>query len=197
MSCIAGIGARKTPKFILDIMVWIGQWCLLNGIYVRSGHADGADYAFERGANSNTIVYLPWRSFNSQLVRYTTTSISWDDVMPSVRSQAIQSVEAYHPAPGRLSQGAMKCMARNYFQMRGTKKDPVWVDCVVCWTPDAKGGGGTGQALRIAHAHDIPVLDLGIYNDLDPLFSTTKEYIIKWLEEATGHVDTKLPAVRS
>jgi hypothetical protein len=32
---------------------------------------------------------------------------------------------------------------------------------VICWTSRGLGGGGTGQAIRIAKAHKIPVFDLG------------------------------------
>ncbi|HRY03076.1 MAG TPA: hypothetical protein P5256_08115, partial [Beijerinckiaceae bacterium] len=31
---------------------------------------------------------------------------------------------------------------------------------VICWTKDARGGGGTGQAIRLARAHGVPVFDL-------------------------------------
>jgi hypothetical protein len=30
----------------------------------------------------------------------------------------------------------------------------------LCWTKGAAGGGGTGQAIRIARSRDIPVFDL-------------------------------------
>jgi hypothetical protein len=31
---------------------------------------------------------------------------------------------------------------------------------VIAWTEDGEAVGGTGQAIRIARAHDIPVLNL-------------------------------------
>jgi hypothetical protein len=34
---------------------------------------------------------------------------------------------------------------------------------VVCYTAGGKGGGGTGQALRAAKDHNVPILDLGNY----------------------------------
>jgi len=37
----------------------------------------------------------------------------------------------------------------------------VPVGAVICWTPGGSGEGGTGQAIRVAQAHEIPVLDMG------------------------------------
>jgi hypothetical protein len=39
--------------------------------------------------------------------------------------------------------------------------DPV--SFIVCYTPGGSGQGGTGQALRVARAYNIPVTDLGFY----------------------------------
>lgn len=64
---IAGIGSRETPSTILDAMTFIGLWCRENNIWVRSGHAQGADWAFECGAQENCIAYLPWKGFNTEL----------------------------------------------------------------------------------------------------------------------------------
>lgn len=55
-------------------------------------------------------------------------------------------------------------MMRNVQIMRGEKLDQL-VDVVVCWTKEGKGGGGTGQGIRIARAYDIPVIDMGIRDD--------------------------------
>ena len=48
---IAGVGSRQTPQHVLGEMVSIGAWARNNKVYVRSGHADGADWAFELGAD--------------------------------------------------------------------------------------------------------------------------------------------------
>ena len=55
--------------------------------------------------------------------------------------------------------GAKKLMARNCHQVLGLDlKTPV--DFIVCWTKDGTINGGTGQALRIAEAYNIPVYNL-------------------------------------
>lgn len=73
----------------------------------------------------------------------------------------------FHPNFGRLSQGAQKLMARNGYQVLGYDlASPS--EFVVCWTPDGctsratrtPDTGGTGQAIAIAEAHGVPVLNL-------------------------------------
>lgn len=161
MNCIAGVGARKTPNNILTLMTAIGAWCRSMGIWVRSGHADGADLAFEKGAEDFTIVYMPWAGFNWNKKFHSPNVIMPSDVSAEAATRAQQSVRDYHPNASRLSSVAFGFMVRNYYQIMGTKPEPKPVDAVVCWTPKGSGSGGTGQAIRLANAHNTPVLDLG------------------------------------
>lgn len=62
---ITAVGSRSTPLAICEEMTLIGQWAKQNSHILRSGHAPGADYAFEKGAEQNCIVYLPWNRFNN------------------------------------------------------------------------------------------------------------------------------------
>ena len=59
-------------------------------------------------------------------------------------------------------------MARNAYCMLGPDlKSPV--DFVLCWTPNAKVVGGTGQGLRIALDYNIPIFNLAdsvVFNDV-------------------------------
>jgi hypothetical protein len=68
----------------------------------------------------------------------------------------------FHPAWNRCSPGARKLHARNCFQVMGRDLNSP-VDFIICWTRGGLGGGGTGQALRIAKHYNIPVFDLGNY----------------------------------
>ena len=43
--------------------------------------------------------------------------------------------------------------------MLGPKLDAP-SDFVLCWTEDGEASGGTGQAMRIAAAHGVPVYNL-------------------------------------
>ena len=55
---------------------------------------------------------------------------------------------------------------RNGCQVLGLNLDDP-VDAVVCWTKDGKGGGGTGQAIRIAKSRNIPIFDIAIPGKLE------------------------------
>lgn len=160
----AGIGSRETPPQVLTCMTKIAHRLHLRGYVLRSGGAGGADLAFESGAGDAKEIYLPWRNFNGNpSPRYT----------PS--AAAMQMAGDFHPAWERCSPGARKLHARNCHQMLGADLNTP-VAFVVCWTPGGHGSGGTGQALRIARAYNIPVFDLGgdspnVLNDLAALLA--------------------------
>jgi len=168
---IAGIGSRETPGSILAEMVKIGQWCAVNKIQVRSGHAPGADQAFELGAAQFCTAYLPWPSFEEHIPKTGAGFIApnnWTELMLHARE--------FHPAWDRLGDGARKLMARNSAQVLGIDlKSPVQV--VVCWTAGGRPTGGTGQALRIAAVHNIQ-----IFNMFFEQYSTS-ELVIKDLNQ--------------
>ena len=61
-----GIGSRETPIHILNFFVVIGNYLASEGYTLRSGHAPGADQAFEEGCdqvNGKKEIYLPWPNF--------------------------------------------------------------------------------------------------------------------------------------
>lgn len=71
-----GIGSRKTPKVFLDLFEQVGETLADYDFILRSGGANGADRAFEKGCNNlngEKEIYLPWRGFNdskSNLIVY-------------------------------------------------------------------------------------------------------------------------------
>lgn len=153
----AGIGSRETPDFILDHMSSIATQLGNDGWTLRSGGADGADLAFERGALKSATqphIYLPWPGFNN--------AVACRRNDPEVWTLAV--AEAHHPAWANLKRGARQLHCRNVHQVLGDSTDLVDSrtpsSFILCWTPDAKGGGGTGQAIRIAQAYNVPVFDL-------------------------------------
>ena len=163
----AGIGSRDTPRSVCKEMMNLGAWARAEGHTVYSGHADGADWAFESnapkgdlsfatGAQENCVAFIPWKWFNRQLVSKAKLVV----VEPTDYLREV--VYKFHPAPKNLSSGAMKLMCRNTFQVLGgsTTEDFDRAKAVVCWTSDGKDSGGTGQAIRIAMAHGIPVLNM-------------------------------------
>lgn len=152
----AGIGARKTPGRIFDIMTRIARKLDKWGWMLRSGGADGADTAFAAGAKQKGI-YLPWPRFNKNdgvwIVRD----------RPSARAMEIAAT--YHPNWDKLSEADQKFHARNVHEILGADCNAP-CSMVVTWTPDGSIGittaatGGTGQALRIAYDYTIPIFNL-------------------------------------
>ena len=149
----AGIGARKTPKHILETMTCVAEFLAGNGDCVlRSGGADGADSAFEAGCDlveGPKRIYLPWLKYNGN---------SSDLYRPT--DEAFEIAKGWHPNWAACSQAVKKLHARNSQIILGDDCDAP-ADFVICYTPFGEGGGGTGQALRLAKAHNIPVFDLG------------------------------------
>lgn len=153
----AGIGSRETPSEILKLMTKIAEKQNVDGLILRSGGADGADTAFERGAGSRKEIWVPWIGFND----HPSTNIP--------KPAAYEMAAKFHPAWHKCSLGARKLHARNVHQVLGRDlKTPITK--VICWTKDAAGGGGTGQAIRIAKAHEILIHDLA-----DPKIRTLYE----------------------
>lgn len=151
----AGIGARQTPPNILRFMENLA-FVLAPYAVLRSGGASGADTAFEWGsiqAYGRREIYLPWQGYQHRR----------DSVILEPSPEAFKIAEEYHPAWDRCNEVARCLHARNIHVVLGKHLDAL-VDLVICWTPQAKGGGGTGQALRLAKDVGIEVWDLA-----DPL----------------------------
>lgn len=143
----AGIGSRTTPETICNLMARIALYLDGQGYTLRSGHASGADQAFEAGAGSAKEIFIPWSGFNG----------SNSDLLPV--PAAFKMAEEFHPGWKFLNQGMKKLHARNCHQVLGYSLDDP-VEFVLCWTHDGTAKGGTGQALRLAEAHKIPIYNL-------------------------------------
>ncbi len=154
----AGIGSRETPEDICGMMSDIGRALFNRGYIMRSGGATGADRAFDMGTPGDAIVeiFLPWDGFNGQRDNMRLT--------PGELGNARQIAEKYHPNWPACSEGARKMHTRNVFQVLG--RDLATPSrFVICWTKDGKASGGTGQALRIAQAYEIPIINLQRLDD--------------------------------
>ncbi len=136
----AGIGSRSTPPQILSLMEALGSKMALDGHRLRSGHAAGADQAFERGH----------QKYSPLLDIYTPRSaLNW----PALMEHASQ----FHPNwAACVAKGDYVCRlhARNSAIVLGPDlASPV--SCIYFWHPTDRPGG-TGQALRVAQAYGIP-----------------------------------------
>lgn len=153
----AGIGSRQTPTDTQWLMGRIAnklqeKWTL------RSGGADGADMAFFYGIddkNQNAEIYLPWVGFNN--CPTSKQDSRFGHIEPSAAQ--LEIAEKFHPNWAACTRGARAMHARNVLQILGHDLNTP-SDMVICWTPNANQGGGTGQAIRIANSLGIPVFDL-------------------------------------
>jgi len=136
----AGIGSRQSPPEILDKMTEISMYLYSKNWVLRSGGAKGADQAFEAGCMTDNYkeIFLP-----SDYIP------AWTNVF----------TDHFHPNPAALGDWGRKLMNRNAMQILGRDGNTP-VTCVICWTKDGKGSGGTGQACRVADYYGIPVFDL-------------------------------------
>lgn len=153
----AGIGSRETPPDVLLLMQRLASLLGSLGFTLRTGGADGADTAFEHGAPSDDLVevFCPWRGFNGrQHARLWKPSLD-----------AFEVARSAHPGWTHLSGPAKALHARNAHQVFGVDmRSPAAF--LLCWTRDGavkattSRTGGTGQAIRIAAAHGVPVYNL-------------------------------------
>lgn len=168
MKYYTGIGSRSTPQDVAQLMRDVATYLSSIGYTLRSGGADGADLAFQSGSTDSEI-FLPWPNFNNA-----------KEGIICRHYLAIELAKRFHPNYSNLSTGAKKLMHRNSHQLFGINMDTP-SDFVICWTPNGNGGGGTGQALRIAKHYNIPIFDIGHYNNMDvariKLYSFLKPFI--------------------
>lgn len=156
----SGIGSRETPDNVLVQMETIARLAAKHKYILRSGGADGADSAFERGcraASGQCEVYLPWKNFNQSR-----------SSLYEVSTKALELARHIHPYFDRMKRPAQLLMGRNMFQVLGLDLDTP-VEFVICYTSDGcehyskyQPGktGGTGAAIALASTLDIPVYNL-------------------------------------
>jgi len=146
-----GVGSRKTPLHILQIMTEIANKMAKFGYTLRSGGAQGADSAFESGAGSLKQIYYA----------------------KDANAEAMAIAQRFHPAWDRLSTFAKKLHGRNAFQVLGMNLS-IPSDGLLCWTPDQCSShshrsirtGGTGTAISIAEAYGVPISNLSVPSEL-------------------------------
>lgn len=176
----AGVGSRETPIPILGIMSVVAYYLAKSGYTLRSGGAPGADTAFETGAwaavdsdgTSKPEIYLPWRNFENRE----------SPARMEPQAEAYEIAKQFHPNWHGLSQGGQKLHARNVHQVLGFDvNSPTISGFLICWTREGKGGGGTGQALRMARHYGVrEVYDLANREHLEII----KEFIPAHIPDA-------------
>jgi hypothetical protein len=158
-----GIGSRQTPADVLDLMRRAAAYLAADWWVLRSGHAAGADRAFEEGADGKAVVYLPWEGFGCA---------SYGDdpgrpVLGRAHVPCLHTLRANYrmlqdlgirsrAAPG---QAVMKLHGRNVCQVLGHAEDPTQSTFVLAWCPEVDGvpRGGTATAVLLARHGLQPV----------------------------------------
>lgn len=149
-----GVGSRSTPPYICELMTNLGTLLESCGYILRSGGAQGADTAFERGVlcQTNKEIWLPWLGFNS-------------NSSTNIPTQAAYDIAAtVHPVWDDLKETYRLLHARNIHQVLGENLNTP-SNFLVCWTEDGKTVGGTATAIRLARRHDIPIINIGSFGD--------------------------------
>lgn len=171
----AGIGPRNTPAYALSIMTDIADQLSPTGWCLRSGHAEGADQAFEAGAKSKQI-FLPWEGFNGA------RSNGNDAAFLEPTNEQIEIAKRHHPNWDACSDGAKLLLCRNVPIILGeTLDDPV--SCVVTWLPQPDYKGGTRHALNIASTYGVPVFDINNFREFQDFGTFTWD-----LEKRLGNI---------
>ena len=148
----AGIGSRETPTDVLRFMSAIASALSYRGWTLRSGGATGADDAFATGSTDSDI-FLPWSGFGESDIPEARPAGGRYHVGPEAWTFPI--AEQHHPRWQSLTMGVRKLHARNVHQVLGRDGEPR-SSMVICG-----GGGGTGQAIRVARTYGVQVFDLG------------------------------------
>lgn len=157
-----GIGSRKTPKAILDVMYGLAMKLGVRGYTLRSGGAAGADTAFEDGAisvNAPTEIYTPWLDKRRPDYR----QIPLTSLSKELQAEAKEIAADIHPGWSNIRGSSKAIHARNILQVVGSDLKTL-SSFVLCWTPYddyyRPDAGGTAQACRMAIKSGIPIYNL-------------------------------------
>lgn len=145
----AGIGPRKTPPDVFNVMVELGRLLCARGWTLRTGGAEGADTAFLNGCllwEPRDELYLPEPGYNG----HQASAAVLARPMPSAYAIAAKYNQTWW---ANHTERAKALHARNAHIILGRHLiDPVRM--VVTWTRDGSNdgvgrSGGTAAALRI------------------------------------------------
>lgn len=176
-----GVGSRETPEHITDLMSNIAVVLYNADFILRSGRADGADFAFQRGAEfqhrqsfmcSSTRlkqeIYVPNKRFNVQYGRLGELDPSeWDNY-----DDAEDLMFSIHPK-GRFLRGfAREAHIRNMYQVLGRDLNTP-SKFLICYANTERFGnalGGTASAWKLAARYNIPSYNLAVKGHLELLY---------------------------
>ncbi|URC22561.1 hypothetical protein KAMAJI_01330 [Serratia phage vB_SmaM-Kamaji] len=164
-----GIGSREAPEWATDFASNIAVALSQRGYTLRSGRAEGMDFAFQRGAeydrpqNPRTKIYVPNDRFNAH---YGNKNAINPKRLPNYED-AEDICSTIHPVFDRLRGFARDAHVRNVYQVLGSALcEPS--EFLLCWAKP-KGAdavhGGTATAWELARRNGIPRYNF--YNEED------------------------------
>lgn len=189
---IALIGSRKLSEKQFQkeakLFYQVAFRCAELGIILRSGGADGADVIAEtayrdaiylgKATNDQVEIFIPWKPFQAK--RGLDNPLSYLHIVPSdpvLIKQSENMVRKTHPAPERLTQGAMKLHSRNMNQVFGLDLQTP-IEANICWTENGIKSGGTASAITLCERNNIPVFNLG-RQDQDVVLEEIRQFLLE------------------
>lgn len=164
----SGIGSRKLPMPIIDLIKEIGYCMAKKGYVLRSGAADGADYCFEYGcihAIGKADIFLPWMGFKDRHNDRMRSNINYiKPLMGQMKiSRQLMIETGIIPHWDKMNEVSQKFHARNVNQVEGDFDDPN-VEVVIFYAPTDwatdEVQGGTRTAVELARHYGIPTYNL-------------------------------------
>tara|TARA_B100000929_G_scaffold139782_1_gene110717 strand:+ start:3300 stop:3842 length:543 start_codon:yes stop_codon:yes gene_type:complete len=161
MKTYTGIGSRSTPLDVQALMEAYANHLAVKGWVLRSGGAEGADQAFQRGVHGGKKeIYLPWGGFNN--FRHDPENGFYVAEEFGNWEEAQDIAAQLHPAWENCGQGARRLHTRNVYQVLGQNLDRP-SEALICWAEPKGHGhvkGGTGMAVSIARQCGVNVINL-------------------------------------
>jgi hypothetical protein len=179
----AGIGSRETPQEVLNKMAEVSKYLESIGYTLRSGGAQGADTAFEKGVLYKKEIFGGFDS-TGPIEKAVAHEIHPNLIgaMEGAKNKKIRTKlsegatqKEAEKAGERSSWAVENLMARNTNQIFGKNLDTP-VDFVLAYDPSGWVGkgprpqkGGTLQAIDMASRKGIPVINMVNHNWRDEL----------------------------
>lgn len=166
-----GVGSRSITKEEQELAVYVAETITRRfGMVLRSGAAEGADTAFQKGVcNVNPKycqIWTPWNNFRPKEQHTGFPSCSYTTPTTEMFEKAREAFISTGIIPwfDRMKQGAQKLHGRNFYQVRGGYGEPLSKVCIYIADEDDNGevSGGTRSAVLLARHYKIPTYNLRI-----------------------------------
>ena len=172
-----GIGSRSTPEALLRFAETLSERLCRLGWGLRSGKAEGADSAFQRGLercpeeDRRGEIFLPWAGFG----KTSGLASTWDRL--GARPEAEWLARRLHPAWEQCKESVRKLHTRNVYQVLG--EDLGTPSKFVLYCAEERYGvvsGGTATAVNLARALGIPAINISHGDWKDQLLMALSGY---------------------